>query len=291
MKIIGYYNSFERQEVLSRLNLSTLTHLNYAFLLPRPDGTAYLRDEEDARRAINIATTNGLKAFISVGGWCDGNVILNDVFNRICDSKITLDILIQNIISVVEKFGFDGIDLDWEFPTAKRQMVFCYMVDRLSNYTKSKGKGFSIAIHHSVKGEENYKFISAINDEVVSKVDWLNIMTYDCEKEPNHSSLQLAEKCIDYWVKDRGVDKKKIMIGIPLYSRPSFKKYYEFVDENHANAFKDFIGDESLNGIYMAREKAYYAKFNCGGLIIWAINYDSLVSKYSLLQAISTIQG
>ena len=291
MKVIGYYNSFERQEVFSELYLDALTHLNYSFLLPRPDGSVYFRNEEDVKRVISIARNHGIQVFVSVGGWCDGDIVLNGVFEKICDSKVTLDFFIDNVIDVVERFGFDGIDLDWEYPKSTRMMVFSYLVDRLSEFTKSHKKSLTMAIFHSIPGEEKYNRVEAISDYVVSKLDWINVMTYDCHDEPNHASLRLAEKCVKYWNEERKVEKERIMIGIPFYAQPSMTNYCDLIYLDHRNAFKDFIGDESLNGLYTVREKAYFAKFNCGGLIIWAINYDTLVPQYSLLRAIGAVRG
>ncbi len=48
---------------------------------------------------------------------------------------------------------------------------------------------------------------------------------------------------------------------------------------------------KKTNGIYTVREKAYFGNFNAGGIIIWAINYDTLDDKYSLLNAIETAVG
>jgi GH18 family chitinase len=291
MKIIGYYNSFERQDVLSKLNLSVLTHLNYAFLLPREDGMVYFRNEEDVRRVVSIAKSHGIKVFVSVGGWCDEDIILNNVFEAICNDQKRVDSFIENVIRIVEKYSFDGIDIDWEYPKLPYAKALFYLVDTLKEYTDSKGKALTMAIYHSVYGERKFDRICAITDDVVSRLDWLNVMTYDCHEEPNHSSRELAQKCIAYWNSTRGIGKERIMIGIPFYSKPSQRRYCDLVLEDYRNAFKDFIGGDSLNSIYTVREKTYMARFCCGGLIIWAINYDTLEDKYSLLRAIGTAKG
>ena len=110
-------------------------------------------------------------------------------------------------------------------------------------------------------------------------------MTYDNDEEKNHSSLELAQKCVDYWTNKRSVPKEKVLIGIPFYSRPSAILYSELITKPHFIALSDYYKEESYNGMDMVRQKTNYAQTNCGGLIIWAINYDSF-DKTSLLKAI-----
>ena len=59
--------------------------------------------------------------------------------------------------------------------------------------------------------------------------------------------------------------------------------YYELVTKVPEKAYSNFWQDESYNGVYLARSKFLYAKANCGGVFIWAINYDA-DGEYSLLK-------
>ena len=47
MRVIEYYNSFDRQDAIYDINLEALTHLDYAFLLPASDGSVYFKDEDN----------------------------------------------------------------------------------------------------------------------------------------------------------------------------------------------------------------------------------------------------
>jgi GH18 family chitinase len=291
MKVVGYYNSFERQNVLEKLPLEVLTHLNYAFLLPKEDGTVYFKNEQDVARVVALGHQKGLKVFVSVGGWCDGDIVLNGVFEKIADSLKTVDFFVDNVFSMVTKFGFDGVDLDWEYPTMRQQLAFEYMVSQMRRKADEIGIDLTMAIFHSIDGEAKYVRISAISAGIVAKLDWVNVMTYDCHEEPNHSSRELAQKCSAYWQEIRGLSKEKVLIGIPFYAQPSMTNYCDLIERDHRNAFRDFVGNESLNSMYTVREKTYFARFNCGGVLIWAINYDTLMPKYSLLMAIKSAKG
>ena len=109
--------------------------------------------------------------------------------------------------------------------------------------------------------------------------DWMNIMTYDATEECNHSSLIRCMKSLDYWHSIRKVPRNKIMIGAAFYARPSAKLYCELIEEDDKNFFRDSFKDDTFNGCYTTKEKTYFARLNCGGLAIWAINYDSLDNK------------
>ena len=286
MRIVGYYNSFNNLVALEELDVSCLTHLNYAFLIPRADGTLYFLQEDSVKNTINFCHSRGIRVFVSIGGWCDeNNKELHKVFEKICISTDKIKLFVDNIIEIVDKFGFDGVDLDWEYPTAEQKFNFAFLVARLSMFLHHVDKEMSIAIYHSVHDEPKFERICAVTNYVVSNLDFVNIMTYDCHEEKNHSSLKLAQKCIDYWTNTRGIRKEKLLIGIAFYAKPSQTPYALLVKQSHKNAHVDFCGTDSYNGLKTVKRKTKYAKSNCGGVFIWAINYDS-PGKLSLLSAI-----
>ncbi len=290
MLVVGYYNSFAQRKEMAGLNLSALTHINYAFLIPRDNGTVHFVDEDDVKKCVNLAKSKGIKVFVSVGGWCDEDrKRLREVFEQICDNRGVLDFFIDNVIKVVKKYGFDGVDVDWEFPTIERVSNFEYLISSLSKKLKELKKELSIAIFYAVAGSKNCEWIGAISDDVISNLDFLNIMTYDCKEEENHSSIELAKRCVNYWNKVRKVTPDKLLIGIPFYSRPSALCYWELVDISKENSFLDSYEKETYNGINKVKEKILYTKQNCGGVIIWAINYDT-TDQYSLLSAIASVR-
>ena len=54
-----------------------------------------------------------LKAFLSFGGWT-----LSKDFGPVSATKATRSVFIKNAIKLMREVGFNGIDLDWEFPVA-----------------------------------------------------------------------------------------------------------------------------------------------------------------------------
>ena len=53
-----------------------------------------------------------LKVLVSIGGWNAGNAILNGV----AASSTLRANLIASCISFFQQWGYDGIDIDWEYP-------------------------------------------------------------------------------------------------------------------------------------------------------------------------------
>lgn len=77
--------------------------------------------EVEALKEINP----DLKTIISIGGWNAGNAILAPI----AASPELRANLIASSFEYFEKYGFNGLDIDWEYPEAKdkvTQTKFCY---------------------------------------------------------------------------------------------------------------------------------------------------------------------
>lgn len=56
-----------------------------------------------------------LKTFIAIGGWDAGSKGFSEMARRKPEA------FIKSCTEFMEKYGFDGVDLDWEYPTAKER--------------------------------------------------------------------------------------------------------------------------------------------------------------------------
>lgn len=124
-RYVGYFESWSYNRPCDTLHPSQLdtklwTHLNYAFALINPEdntiATMNSWDEEFYRAFTDLKKKKpSLKCYISVGGWDAGG----KVFSNMAKSAESRKTFIQSTIKFMEKYSFDGIDIDWEYPVAE----------------------------------------------------------------------------------------------------------------------------------------------------------------------------
>jgi len=55
----------------------------------------------------------GVKVSIGLGGWNDS---AGDKYSRLVNSRSSRKKFINNVLDFMYKYGFDGLDVDWEYP-------------------------------------------------------------------------------------------------------------------------------------------------------------------------------
>jgi len=126
-RIVGYYTSWG-EKTIAGLELQRLTHVIYAFLEMHSDGTisvgsADRKNAEDVGKETRKAQKrledllesakrySHLKIMFAVGGWEN-----SQYFSAVAASPDLRVKFIASVIKMIEKFGFDGVDVDWEYP-------------------------------------------------------------------------------------------------------------------------------------------------------------------------------
>ena len=90
-----------------------ITHINYAFghVNDSFDGVR-MNSEDDLRRVVSLKEQKPeLKVLISIGGWGSGR------FSEMAADDDLRKSFAVDCKRVIDQFGLDGIDLDWEYPT------------------------------------------------------------------------------------------------------------------------------------------------------------------------------
>ena len=124
-------------------------------------------------------------------------------------------------------------------------------------------------------------------------MDWVNLMAYDGDYGGDivkaHSPYAYATQSIDYWVKERGLQPSKAIIGLPFYSKKGFGQFgptYKQLIADGASAYDDYWKGAFYNGINTIEAKTRLAKkLGLGGVMIWEIGLDT-ADDTSLLKAI-----
>ncbi|TEA14839.1 Oviduct-specific glycoprotein [Colletotrichum sidae] len=126
-RTIGYYQASNvRDRVCNRIAPSAIktdgyTHLNFAFasidpatysVVPSQDGDAELMREFTALKKA------GLQTWVAVGGYdfSDANKATHTTWHDICASPSARAAFIASGKAFMDEYGFQGMDLDWEYP-------------------------------------------------------------------------------------------------------------------------------------------------------------------------------
>lgn len=292
-KVVAYYPSWVTNG-LNKLRFTTITHVNYSFAIPTSDGG--LRPLENpalAKQIIKKAHANNAKALIAIGGWSYNGTPLEATFKSATATKGKRKKFVNSILKLVEKYGFDGVDMDWEHPRvddSSKKQYEAVMVS-LSKKLHAKGKLLSSAVLSGATPDgQIYYDAAAHTDKVLKAVDWINVMAYDGGDGARHSSYQFAVNSGNYWRKTRKMPAKKVVLGVPFYGRPSWASY-ETILQTDKNAYKKDIAtiygmEAYYNGMPTIRKKTKYAINHFGGVMVWEITQDTTIKKYSLLTAI-----
>lgn len=62
---------------------------------------------------VTALRAKGKKVVIAIGGWNDS---LGDKYSRLVNSPSARARFVTNVVEFIEKYHFDGLDLDWEYP-------------------------------------------------------------------------------------------------------------------------------------------------------------------------------
>ena len=71
-------------------------------------------DNRFFQRVIEMKRKGVQKVSIGLGGWNDSE---GDKYSRLVNDPAARKRFIKDVIGFIEKHGFDGLDLDWEYPT------------------------------------------------------------------------------------------------------------------------------------------------------------------------------
>lgn len=282
-KVIGYYCGEWFDVPVEKLQAEKLTHIMYGFLIPTEDGTCKPFEEpEELTQLIEKCHSVGTEVYVSLGGYSEKNgPPLATVFEKIGADDNLRGIFVDNIIDVVEQYGFDGVEMDWEYPTYTTSADYEKTVVLLSEKLKLMGKGLSTALPGtgSTDGQNVWEALAAVTDKTIDCFDFISLMCYDLHSDPNHSPIWYSNTTINYWKNYRNVPAEKLILGMPLYARPSWQQYRFLVEMNKENAYKDYLKTEPLestyNGLNTLREKTMIAFRTAGGVMLFDVNEDT----------------
>lgn len=205
------------------------------------------------------------------------------------------DRLTQFAVDICERYGFYGIDIDYEYPeTNEAWKNYSLFLKQCGDALHTKGYRLSCAM--SPWGIK-------LSDEAIRSIDIINIMSYDLfDKRGQHSSYATAKTSITYFT-EIGFKPQQLILGLPFYTRTTDQDWgpgYSGVLTRWRNAVKPWVNSTynnkyvyCFNGIYMIRDKVLYSMDSgIAGVFNWNISGDVVqTDERSLIRTISeTIQ-
>ena len=252
-----------------------LTHINYAFLTPKADGAFNpLLNKRLLKMVVQKAHSRNVKVLISVGGWG-----WDPQFEELAAGPESRAAFVQNLKAFMDEYQLDGADIDWEYPDpGQSSQNFLALIRELRKAMPDQLLTTAVISYGDEHG-------LGIPPESFASFDFVNIMTYD---GPNHGTMEQFDKGIEYW-SERGLEKEKMTIGAPFYSRPDEVPYAKLIKQDPAaaqvDAFEYFGKMQSYNGIPTLKKKTGIAIQKTGGIMFWALDHDTQ-GPLSLLNAI-----
>ncbi|KAJ6643690.1 putative chitinase 2 [Pseudolycoriella hygida] len=222
-----------------------------------------------------------LKVTLAIGGWNEGS----KNYSIMAADPSRRKRFVKSASNFVRKFNFDGLDLDWEYPTQRDgapedKENFVQLVKELRDELKPHNLLLTSAIGASIKVIDE-----AYNVRELSKyLDFLHIMCYDyggswdkkiTANAPLHSDNELnVEATIKHLIK-LGASPSKIVMGIPFYGRT-------FITDLEGN-YGDASTDEAFQGPF-TRENGFLGYNEICALLSnrtakWTSSWDSETSQ------------
>lgn len=256
-----------------------LTHINYAFLTPKPDGTFNpITNGWKLKQIVSVGHTKNVKVLISVGGWG-----WDQQFETMAANLESRNAFVQNLKAFVDEYQLDGADIDWEYPDAgESSQNFLALIKELRAALPDKLLTTAVVSY----GDNAL----GIHPESFELFDFVNVMTYD---GPDHGTMEQFEKGLAYW-SARGLPKEKIVMGMPFYSHVKDSSaegvtFAKLVQADPAAAQVDefdYYGmTEVYNGIPTVQTKTRLAMQKASGVMFWALDHDAQ-DEFSLVNAI-----
>jgi chitinase len=206
-----------------------ITHINYSFGHVNEEFNGVRIDNEDRLRQMVLLKNQKpeLKVLLSIGGWGSGR------FSEMAADETNRKSFAADCQRVIQEFGLDGIDLDWEYPTTSMAGISS-SPDDTDNFTL-----LCRNIRQAIGNNKLLTFASAANARYVDwktatpYLDFINIMTYDLENkrqgEPplhqaglyrsewTHGEFSVEESVIAHIA--AGIPPEKLVLGIPFGGR------------------------------------------------------------------------
>ncbi|RSL86747.1 hypothetical protein CDV31_016357 [Fusarium ambrosium] len=250
-RVIGYYEAWNYKKKcigmsMEDIPVDSLTHIYYSFayIQPKTYKIVPMQDEKDGSlTAETFAEFTALKrknpslrAVVALGGWTfnDNHTIWQPVFSDLSSTGAKRAAFVSELVKFMDRYGFDGVDIDWEYPGAgdrggkpdDGENLTKLFKDIRAGFDKMSGRHKEI----SFTAPTSYWYMRHFDITASAKaVDYINVMSYDLHgiwdsdnpigsQVLAHTNLTEIDLALDLFWRNK-VDPSKINMGIGFYGR------------------------------------------------------------------------
>lgn len=313
-RIVGYYAAWAAYSGITpdKINTSKVDYINYAFANIGSDYKITLGypDVDPG----NFAKLNALKAanpnlrtLISVGGW--------NWSGRFSDAALTdssRSVFADSCVDFIVKYGFDGVDIDWEYPVsggaagnikrAEDKQNFTLLMQKIREKLNARGEIDGKHYLLTFAGAATTNYTGNVELTKLSQyVDFANLMTYDIHgswdpytdlNAPLYNNTDASpqykwsvDQSVNCWL-NAGFPAKQLVMGVPFYGY-----VYNAVSNSNNGLYQPFSGSSSISyanivGNYLNNPQ-FTRFYHSQSMVPWLFNGSTFIS-YDDEQSIAT---
>lgn len=251
--VMGYYVGYLADRYpLDVVPWDNLTHIAVGAALPLDNGqldtTFRMQDDQGRRWAKDVvrrAREHGVKAILMLGGE-DTNPVFRKAF-----SPERRETFVRSVVQVVDEYGFDGVDIDWEPLTEEDVPLVLELAEKLRAERGNLLLTIPIASVNTNRPQDVPKSISSL----AQSFDQVNLMTYGMHgagwrdwnswhpgalQGESEATPMSIESTVNAYV-EAGLPAHKLGIGIGFYAAC----YRGITGPNQRTARMEVVADDN----------------------------------------------
>ncbi|KAF5329772.1 hypothetical protein D9619_009132 [Psilocybe cf. subviscida] len=215
------------------------------------------------------------------------------MIRQMVSTDANIKTFIKSALSVMETYGFDGLDIDWEYPAAQDRGGVSTDTARYTEFMRQVKKAFEPNGYGlTFTAPSSYWYLQHFDlPGLMKSADWVNIMTYDLHGTWDgvdpfigkivlaHTNLTEIKQTMQLFY-NVGVDPSQMVLGIGFYGSPIY-------DDVDAVKYVSWDDDQwvSYDDAQTLQQKLEFANTIClGGTMIWSLDQDD--TSYTALSGL-----